>query len=163
MKYKDQTMAIRYVFVIFFAFALGCQTGTGLIKEEKDSGSSTHDLRSSDVKVEWAIRKTLKMEQSPLDVEISPDGKWIFVLSRQGNIFVYSAEGELKDVIVVGSHVDQIKVGPWWQDLLLLSSQQSKTVEFLELAFIQNINISSSPFKGPQNAPVVIVVFSDFQ
>jgi WD40 repeat protein len=156
-------MVLRYALVVFLVFTLGCQTGTGLFTKEKDLSSSVHDLRSSDVKVEWAIRKTLEMEQPPLDVEISPNGKWIFVLTRLGNIFVYSADGELKDVMSVGSHVDQITVGPWLQELLLLSGQQSKTVEFLELAFIQNINISNSPFKGPQDAPVVVVFFSDFQ
>jgi hypothetical protein len=35
--------------------------------------------------------------------------------------------------------------------------------EILVLDFIQNIDVSDSPFKGPADAAVTIAVFSDFQ
>ena len=69
---------------------------------------------------------------------------------------------ELKDKISVGSHVDGLKVGPE-EDILLLTSRKNKTVQILLLDFIQDIDISNSPFKGPADAPVEIAVFSDFQ
>lgn len=147
---------------ILAVLVLGCQTGTGLIQAKKEQGSPRQVLRSSDVRVEWASRKILEMAQAPLDVEISANGKWIFVLTRQGKIFVYSAEGELKDVMVVGGHVDGIKMDPLWQDMVVLTSEKNKMVEFLELSFIRDIDVSNSPFKGTLDAPVVIVAFSDF-
>ena len=58
--------------------------------------------------------------------------------------------------------MDGIKVGPE-QDILLLTSRQNKTVEILVLDFIQNLDVSSSPFKGPADAVVTVAVFSDFQ
>jgi len=111
---------------------------------------------------EWDVQQKLKMDTPPLDVAVSTDGKWIFVLNDSGDILIYSLNGKLEDKISVGSHVDQIRVGPK-DNLLLLSSRKNKTVEMLAIDFIQKINISGSPFKGPADAPVAIAVFSDFQ
>ena len=112
--------------------------------------------------VEWNIHKTLKLDTQPLDVAVSQNGNLIFVLTKSGKILIYSPDGNLKDKIDVGTHVDQIKSGPG-EEWLFLSSRKNKTVEILHIDFIQHIDISGSPFKGMENAPVAIVVFSDFQ
>lgn len=113
-------------------------------------------------RVEWDVQQKLKMDTPPLDVAVSTDGKWIFVLNDSGDILIYTSNGKLEDKISVGGHVDQIRVGPK-DNLLLLSSRRNKTVELLAIDFIHKINISGSPFKGRADAPVVIAVFSDFQ
>jgi len=112
--------------------------------------------------VEWEIQKTLKLDTQPLDVAVSQNGNKIFVLTESGKILIYSSDGSLKDKIDVGNHVDQIKSGPG-EEWLFLSSRKNKTVEILHVDYIQHIDISGSPFKGLENAPVVIAVFSDFQ
>ena len=112
--------------------------------------------------VDWDVKKTLKIEKTPVDVAVSLNGRWVFVLTAQGSILIYSGDGRLEDEITVGKHVDGIKVGPE-QDILLLTSRKNKTVEILVLDFIQNIDVSNSPFKGPADAAVTIAVFSDFQ
>ena len=117
---------------------------------------------NSFARVEWDVQKKLKMDTPPVDVAVSTDGKWIFVLDDSGNILIYSSDGKLEDTISVGRHVDQIRIGPK-DNLLLLSSRKNKTVELLAIDFIHKINISGSPFKGSADAPVVIAVFSDFQ
>lgn len=112
--------------------------------------------------VEWNIQKTLKLDAQPLDVAVSKNGSSIFVLTKSGTILIYSSDGKLKDKINVGNHVDQIKSGPG-EEWLFLSSRKNKTIEILHVDFIQQIDISGSPFKGVESAPVAIVVFSDFQ
>ena len=112
--------------------------------------------------VDWDVKKTLKIEEAPVDVAVALNGRWIFVLTAQGSILIYSGDGRLEDEITVGNHVDGIKVGPE-EDILLLTSRKNKTVEILVLDFIQNIDVSNSPFKGPTDAAVTIAVFSDFQ
>lgn len=112
--------------------------------------------------VEWNIHKTLKLDTQPLDVAVSKNGKSIFVLTKSGNILIYSSDGKLKDKIDVGNHVDQIKSGPG-EEWLFLTSRKNKTIEILHVDFIQQIDISGSPFKGVENAPVTIAVFGDFQ
>ena len=112
--------------------------------------------------VDWDVKKTLKIEKTPVDAAVSLNGRWVFVLTAQGSILIYSGDGRLEDEIAVGKHVDGIKVGPE-QEILLLTSRKNQTVEILVLDFIQNIDVSNSPFKGPADAAVTIAVFSDFQ
>ena len=112
--------------------------------------------------VEWNIQKTLKIDGSPIDAAVSVNGKWIFVLTEQGNILIYSPNGQLKDKIKVGNHVNQIQAGPR-EDILILNSRKNKTLDILIVDFLQEINISGSPCKGAADAPVVIAVFTDFQ
>jgi hypothetical protein len=95
-------------------------------------------------------------------VAISRNGQFIYVLAEQGNLLIYSSDGSLKEKIKLEKHVDQIKAGPT-EDMLLLSSKKDRTVQFLTLEFVKNINISGSPFKGSPDAPVAVVVFSEFQ
>ena len=112
--------------------------------------------------VEWNVYQTLQLDATPLDVAITPDGRRIFVLTEQGEILVYSPNKKLEAKIDVGQQVDQIKLGPRG-DTLILKSGENKTVQIVTLDFIQKINVSGAPFKGAEDAPVVIAVFDDFQ
>jgi hypothetical protein len=112
--------------------------------------------------VEWEIQETLNLDSAPLDVAVSADGKWCFVLTHKGAIIIYSSDGAEHDRIDVGDHVDKIAVGPR-EDMLFLKSLKNKTVEVVTLDFIRDINVFGSPFKGPVDAPVVITVFTDFE
>ncbi|MBU1054134.1 MAG: DsbA family protein [Proteobacteria bacterium] len=112
--------------------------------------------------VQWSVLSRLNMKSSPIDVAISFSDKWIFVLDDHGDILVFSKDGKLKEKIQVGKQFDQIRVGPR-DNLLFLTNSKSKTVEIIEVDFIYKINTTGSPFKGLSNAPVVLVVFTDFQ
>jgi DNA-binding beta-propeller fold protein YncE len=113
-------------------------------------------------KVEWDILKTLKVDETPLDVTVSPDGRYVFVLIEGGNILVYLANGTLTDKIDIGRQIDQVTIGPKGEHLFV-TSRKNKSVEIVRLDFIKSINISGSPFKGPQDAPIVLAVFGDFE
>ena len=112
--------------------------------------------------VEMNVYKTLQLEETPIDVAVSPDGRRIFILTDRGEVAVYSSAAQIEGKIDVGQHVDQIKLGPRGESLILKSSTK-KTVQIVTVDFVQKINTSGSPFKGPEDAPVVIVVFDDFQ
>ena len=119
-------------------------------------------LASSPATVEWDVAGTLNLKEKARDAAISLNGKWIFVLTEKGKILIYSLDGKLKDTISVGKSVEGIKVGPR-EDLLLLTSGTAKTVQNITLDFIQEINVSGSPFKGNADAPVAVATFNDFQ
>jgi WD40 repeat protein len=123
-------------------------------------GAFTGGLASGNV--EWDVYKTLQLEETPIDVAVSPDGRRIFVLTDRGEVVIYSSVGKIEAKIDVGQHVNQLKLGPKG-DSLILSSGKNKTVEIVTLDFIQKINVSGSPFKGPEDAAVVIAVFDDFE
>jgi hypothetical protein len=112
--------------------------------------------------VEWNVYRTLQLDATPLDVLITPDARRIFVLTDQGEILVYSSTTRIEATLKVGKHVDQIELGPG-EDTLILKSGRDKTVQIVSVDFIQNINVSGSPFKGPENAPIVVAAFDDFQ
>ena len=123
-------------------------------------GAFTNSFASDNV--EWNVYKTLKLEESPVDVAVTPDGRRIFVLTDRGEVVIYSSAGKIEAKIDVGQHVDQLKLGPKGASLIL-SSGKNKTVEIVTIDFIQQINVSGSPFKGPEDAAVVIAVFDDFE
>ncbi|UCE64064.1 MAG: hypothetical protein JSU59_02660 [Nitrospirota bacterium] len=112
--------------------------------------------------VELNVANTLNLKETPRDTAMSLNGKWIYILTEKGEILIYTSNGKLKDRISVGMHVESIKVGPR-EDILLLTSGKEKTVQIITLDFIQEINISGSPFKGKVDAPVVIATFNDFE
>jgi len=104
----------------------------------------------------------LDLKTAPVDVAVSPDWQKLFILTEGGDIQIYSGNGILIDTITVGTHVDKITSGPQGS-VLILKSAQDKKVQIVSLDFIQNINVSGSPYKGVDDAPVVVAVFSDFE
>lgn len=112
--------------------------------------------------VEWKVTQTLDLKTAPVDVAVSPDWQKLFVLTEGGDIQIYSGNGILIDTITVGTHVDKITAGPQGS-VLILKSSQDKKVQIVSLDFIQGINVSGSPYKGVDDAPVVVAVFSDFE
>lgn len=112
--------------------------------------------------VEISLQNTLTPDGVPVDVVVSQNGNLTMVLTDIGNVLIYDRIGNLTDTVKLGPHIDQIEIGPSGERLFA-SSRQNKTVEILTLDFIYNINTLGSPSKGPPEAPMVIVVFSDFQ
>jgi hypothetical protein len=84
------------------------------------------------------------------------------VLTDQGEILVYSSTQKIEGKIDVGKQVDQLKLGPRG-DTLILTSGRNKTVQVATVDFIKKINTAGAPFKGAEDAAVVIAVFDDFQ
>jgi len=112
--------------------------------------------------VEINLQKTLTTDGVPVDMVVSQDGNLTFVLTDNGKVLIYDRIGKLTDTVEIGPHIDQIEIGPSGERLFA-ASRQNKTVEIITLDFIRQINTQVSPSKGPLEAAVVIVVFSDFQ
>ena len=112
--------------------------------------------------VEINLQKTLTTDGVPVDMVVSQDGNLTFVLTDNGKVLIYDRIGKLTDTVEIGPHIDQIEIGPSGERLFA-ASRQNKTVEIITLDFIRQINTQGSPSKGPLEAAVAIVVFSDFQ
>jgi thiol-disulfide isomerase/thioredoxin len=113
-------------------------------------------------RVEMAAQRYLDVKEGIKDVAVSHNGKWIYVLTPKGEIMVYSGSGQFDDRIEVGKAVDSIQIGPTEETLVLTSSTENR-IRIMVLDFIKKINTAGSPFKGREDAPVVITVFSEFQ
>ena len=113
-------------------------------------------------KTDWQVRQKLQLEQAPIDMLVSSNNKWIYILTSDGQIVIYSTRGQIKDTISVGPDIDQIKAGPR-EDMLFLLSRASKSVQIITIDFTEEITTAGSPVKGPAEAPITVAVFSDFQ
>jgi hypothetical protein len=113
-------------------------------------------------RVDWEAGRTLKPEKPPLDVAGTADGKWTFVLAEGGKVYIYSADGQLNDTLEVGPGMDRIAVSGLGEKIYL-SSNKDRRVQELLLDFIIPINTAGAPYLGAAEAPVELVVFSDFQ
>jgi rRNA pseudouridine-1189 N-methylase Emg1 (Nep1/Mra1 family) len=112
--------------------------------------------------VEKGASKILKLETKPIDMAVSADGKYTFILAEGGKVLIFDSGGALKDTLKVSDSVVSIGTSPSG-DFLLLADSKANTLEFLKISFIVDIDVTGLPFKGPAGAPVVVAVFSDYQ
>jgi len=112
--------------------------------------------------LEWKIIQNLDLKTTPLDIASSADGLWLFILIP-GEILVFSAqEGKITEHVPVDPTFDRITSFPRGNVLAITSSTQ-KSLQIIYLETVHKIDVTGLPFKGPQDAPVTIAVFTDYQ
>lgn len=112
--------------------------------------------------IEWTEKKQFKLDVSPIDMVTSPDGKWVIFLSR-GEVVVYSVpDDRVAGRTPVDKAFDRLTFSAA-DDTVILSSSTTKTLKFIQVEAVHNFSLAGLPFKGPENAPVTVVVFSDYQ
>lgn len=104
----------------------------------------------------------MKLSDEALDLAVSSDGRWTFVLTKGGDVAVYGAAGDLIQLLKVGKGFDNIEYSPAGNRLILGGSGKQE-LSVLTLSMLYDLDYMGSPFKGPANAPVTIAVFNDFQ
>lgn len=112
--------------------------------------------------LEWKITKQWQLPESPVDIVHSYDGKYVFILTKENKVLVYNAQGELEGGVAVSKGVTAIDISPR-ADTLYLVDGLKNTFTALSIDFVHNIDISGSPFKGTEDAPITIVLFTDFE
>lgn len=112
--------------------------------------------------IEWEVLDRLETGSRPLDVAVSADGRSVFVLAEDGRVHLFEAEGNRVGQIAVGAQAERIAVDPEGERLYV-TNRQTKQVEIVQIDILREINLTGAPFKGREQAPVVIAVFSDFQ
>ena len=97
-----------------------------------------------------------------LDLAVSGDGQWTFILTEKGEVAIYSSAGELLQTIKVGSGFNRI-VYDQAGNRLLLGGSGRQEMRVITLAMRYGIDDSGSPIKGAVDAPVTVAVYNDFQ
>jgi len=97
-----------------------------------------------------------------LDLTVSTDGLYTFVLTRNGMVTIYSASGDLIQSFKVGTGYDAMEYSAAG-NRLLLSGPNRQEMKILTLSMLYELDYRGSPYKGPADAPVTIAAFDDFQ
>ncbi len=103
-----------------------------------------------------------QLDGKPIDFVQSLDNKKVFFLTDDAKVLIYTPQGQKLGAIEVDKGVNSIDIEPRG-NLLYLINKESKKYTALSISITQDIDISGAPFKGDENAPVAMVVFSDFQ
>lgn len=106
-------------------------------------------------------QEEIKLNYKVIDMAMSKNGKYGYVLSEDGILRIYKAGWAEIASINIGQNVTKIVVAD--RDDELFTVDKSGKLKLLRLSFQRDIDTTNSPFKGNQKAPIEIVVFSDFE
>lgn len=114
------------------------------------------------LKVDWEVLATLKLEKELLDIVLSFDGQVAYILTK-GAVVIYSVpENRVTERIPVDEDIGSLRVSPRG-DLIYLINAKSKELSVIQLGFAVEIERGNSISLGPEDAPVALVAFMDFQ
>ena len=119
-------------------------------------------ITASQADVDFQMQKQLKLKDTPVDIKLAKSGRWLYVLMQNGQLRIYSQTGAFIGKLAVGEDIDQVEPGPIDEQIYLRSGSQ-KSVQVLEVIYNHAINIKGAPFKGSEDAPIVIVDYTDFE
>jgi thiol-disulfide isomerase/thioredoxin len=126
------------------------------------SVSTASSATENKTRLEWQTEKQWQLPESPVDFVHSLDGKYVFILTQNQHVQIYTAEGKFEGSIPVEKGVTAIDIAPRAETLYLIDKDKN-SFSALSIDFIQDINTAGSPFLGPENAPVTIALFTDFE
>jgi len=103
-----------------------------------------------------------QLPHPPTDMVQSLDGKYIFILTENHKLLIYEANGKLKASVDVPAGVSAIDTDARGENVLLID-QEHNSFQSFSVDFVAEIDIAGAPIKGKPDAPVSMVVFSDFE
>ncbi len=116
----------------------------------------------TDGRLNWSVRTTWKLPVKPLDFVQSLDNRKVFVLGSDARVHVFTQDGTLLGAIPVDRNTSAIDIAPRGETLYLVNDVDN-TYTALDVSVIQSIDITGAPVMGKADAPVTMVIFSDFQ
>jgi len=126
------------------------------------STNASTPASGSDGSLEWRTLTSMDLPAKALHFKRSLDGKYLFVLTEDHRVLVYDQRNNLQGSIPVDPGVTDLDIAPQGQLLYLIDTEKQVTTT-LAIDFIVDIDTSNSAYKGNIDAPVTVVVFSDFQ
>lgn len=113
-------------------------------------------------KTEWEFIKEIYFEGKPLDIAVSKDGAYAYILCEE-SIQVYSKqENKVTDIIPLKDEFSKIVISSEGGELFL-TNKKNKKLAIIKISQSFDIEIGASPIIGRADVPVGVFVFMDYQ
>ena len=111
--------------------------------------------------VEVRMLRSIQLDHTPKQIATTADGQRIYVLTETGEIQLFSSNGDPLGRFDAGPDVTGIS--PQGSNRLILEMKAQKEMMLVMLEPVVQIPTEGSPSMGPEDAPVTIVIFDDFE
>jgi len=112
--------------------------------------------------VDLDLLNSIPLAAEPLDVAESEDGRRIYVLTGDAHVRIYSNDGALIGTVAVPEGSRRITTSRQ-EDVLLVTNPAKRALEVVRINLQHDFSVEGSPSKGPADAPVTLVLFTDFE
>ena len=110
----------------------------------------------------WSVQTTWTIPTKPLDIAQSLDNKKVFILGADAKVYIFTPDGKKLGELPVDANTSAIDIAPRGEMLYLINSK-SNTYTAVDISFNQKIDITGAPVQGKVDAPVTLIVYSDFE
>ncbi|UCD71268.1 MAG: hypothetical protein JSW70_09755 [Syntrophobacterales bacterium] len=110
--------------------------------------------------VDWTTSGQFHLKAPALDMYVSADRKWFYILSK-GEIAVYSfADGKIVNRITIDKAFDRM-IYLQEKNSLVVTSRSGNALQTIHLKLM--FSTSGLPYKGSEHAPITVAIFSSYQ
>ncbi len=110
----------------------------------------------------WSVQASWPIPAKPVDIAQSLDNKKVFILGADSKVYIFTPDGKQLGALPVDSGVNAIDIAARGE-MLYLVNDKTKTYTAIDVSFNQKIDVIGAPVRGAENAPVTLVLFSDFE
>ena len=110
----------------------------------------------------WTVQANWSLPAKPLDLVHSLDNKKVFILTADSKVYIFAADGRKLGEMPVEADTVAIDIAPRGEMLYLINGR-TNSFTAMDIGFSQQIDITGAPVRGKADAPVTLVVFSDFE
>jgi len=122
------------------------------------------DLKKNHVSgdLNWSVQTTWTLPTQPLDIAQSLDNKKVFILGADAKVHIFTPDGKKMGEMPVDPNTSAIDIAARGEMLYLINNK-SNNYTAIDVSFTQKIDITGAPVQGKIDAPVTLIVFSDFE
>ncbi|MBM9537755.1 thioredoxin domain-containing protein [Desulfobulbus alkaliphilus] len=110
----------------------------------------------------WTVLTSWALPTQPLDFTQSLDNKLVFILGADQKVHIFAADGKKLGEMPVDPGTSAIDIAPRGEFLFLVN-EKTNVYTAIDISFNKKIDISGAPILGNEDAPVTLIVFSDFE